>query len=97
MAIADLVEVKGTKYWRELLSDVLKDTESVLALYDNSNSTYYDLSHIFLGGAPNTSNAQYHCTHVMQLFWIAKKLDSEIISKTYERWESYITGSNYFA
>jgi len=90
MAIADLVEVRGTKKWRNLLKNAVEQTEKILPLYDLGNTTSFDLRHLFHPIGPKTSTPQYHSTHVMQLKWLEHKLDSDIVSETAKRWESYL-------
>ena len=91
IGIADVAEVKSNKEWKRIFNDAIKDTETLLPMFDVHSSTLYDLSHLFLDTAPCLAKPQYHATHINQVQWLALRSESSKLSAIASRWESYFT------
>ncbi|KAG4073608.1 hypothetical protein HA402_000832 [Bradysia odoriphaga] len=66
--------------------------KKMLLLFDTGSGTIYDLRHFTLGIGPNIARWDYHATHVNQLLLLAKIHQDPLISRTAERWHSYMYG-----
>lgn len=85
--LIDLLALTNNPRDRERLERFTRSLEAILPRYDLGFWSTYDLHET--RGHRNPATIDYHSLHVAQLGYLARKLRSDVLQRTCDRWQGY--------